>query len=213
MPSPLGVRVPGKMSSGHFPVRTGRLGPWKVPPQGAEEVPGRSTVNGGLPSKPELRRAPTTRSRCLVQWFAPANRRDEGVPHRPFGPPPHCGGEALGTTSNAVQNRPHIVFLAMTREETESDDVIARRPSGRRGNPELVYLTVVSFSVDEDLFRLGFADPPPMGLTGPSSLENVHWTFSRALGPPEGKASTRLRECVVPSFPNSSFLIPNFSFP
>ena len=39
-----------------------------------------------------------------------------------------------------------------------------------------------------DLFRLGFADPPPMGLTGPSSLENVHWTFSRALGPPEGKA-------------------------
>ena len=148
-------------------------------------------IFGGLPSKPELRRAPTTRSRCLVQWFAPANRRDEGVPHRPFGPPPHCGGEALGTTSNAVQNRPHIVFLAMTREEPESNDVIARRPSGRRGNPELVYLTVVSFSVDEDLFRLGFADPPS----------------------PEGKASTRLRECVVPSFPNSSFLISNSSFP
>ena len=97
---------------------------------------------------------------ALSKWFAPANRRDEGVPHRPFGPPPHCGGEALETTSNAVQNRPHIVFLAMIREETESDDVIARRPSGRRGNPELVYLTVVSFSVDEDLFRLGFADPP-----------------------------------------------------
>ena len=27
-----------------------------------------------------------------------------------------------------------------------------------------------------------------MGLTGPSSLENVHRTFSRALGPPKGKA-------------------------
>ena len=27
-----------------------------------------------------------------------------------------------------------------------------------------------------------------MGLTGPSSLENVHWTFSQAFGPPKGKA-------------------------
>ena len=30
LPSPLGVRAPGKMSGGHFPVRTGRLGPWEV---------------------------------------------------------------------------------------------------------------------------------------------------------------------------------------
>ena len=30
LPSPLGVRTPGKMSGGHFSVRTGRLGPWEV---------------------------------------------------------------------------------------------------------------------------------------------------------------------------------------
>ncbi len=39
-----------------------------------------------------------------------------------------------------------------------------------------------------DLFRPAYGGPPPMGLTGPSSLENVHRTFSRALGPPKGKA-------------------------
>ena len=33
---------------------------------------------------------------ALSKWFAPANRRDKGVPHRPFGPPPHCDGEAFG---------------------------------------------------------------------------------------------------------------------
>ena len=42
-----------------------------------------------------------------------------------------------------------------------------------------------------DLFRLGFADSPPMGLTGPSSLENVPWTFSRAFGPPKGEGRER----------------------
>ena len=97
---------------------------------------GRGFLAVCLPNQNCGARPPRGRA-ALSKWFAPANRHDEGVPHRPFGPPPHCGGEALGTTSNAVQNRPHVVFLAMTREETESDDVIARRPSGRRGNPFL----------------------------------------------------------------------------
>ena len=30
-----------------------------------------------------------------------------GCPTTASGPPPHCGGEAFGTTSNEVQNRPH----------------------------------------------------------------------------------------------------------
>ena len=52
-----------------------------------------------------------------------------------------------------------------------------------------------------DLFRLGFADPPPMGLTGPSSLENVHWTFSRAFGPPKGKAEGERRAIEIKPSP------------
>ena len=79
LPSPLGVRAPGKMSGGHFPVRTGRLGPWEVDrrrragrgrfrclmlvgpclplwgrwQRGAltKEVPGRSPLKGGLSAR------------------------------------------------------------------------------------------------------------------------------------------------------------------
>ena len=50
-----------------FSSEDGPVRPMEGAPQGAEEVPGRSPVNGGLPYKPELRRAPTSRSRCLVQ--------------------------------------------------------------------------------------------------------------------------------------------------
>ena len=55
-PSPLGVRTPGKMSSGHFPVRTGRLGPWEGAPKGRKRsspVPiGNGHMSGtGLPRR------------------------------------------------------------------------------------------------------------------------------------------------------------------
>ena len=62
-----------------------------------------------------------------------------------------------------------------------------------------------------DLFRPRCARPPPMGLTGPSSLENVHWTFSRAFGPPKGEgfggrriAAPTSRFPLVPRAPNAS---------
>ena len=51
--------------------------------------------------------------------------------------------------------------------------------------PRAFIATEAQTGTDGDLFRPFGA--PPMGLTGPSSPENVHWTFSRAFGPPKGE--------------------------
>ena len=66
-----------------------------------------------------------------------------------------------------------------------------------------------------DLIRPAYSGPPPMGLTGPSSLENVHWTFSRAFGPPKGKAMPTITLYSIveaqmrrPPFPDSIYAVP-----
>ena len=74
---------------------------------------------------------------------------------------------------------------------------VSLRGAKRRGNPSPRHLTV-AYRAGGDLFRLGFADPPPMGLTGPSSLENVHWTFSQAFGPPKGEGFAVLTAIPTP---------------
>ena len=58
-----------------------------------------------------------------------------------------------------------------------------------------------------------------MGLTGPSSLENVHWTFSQAFGPPKGEGYTAPNAyCLMPNAysllptPYSLLPDPHFSF-
>ena len=52
-----------------------------------------------------------------------------------------------------------------------------------------------------------------MGLTGPSSLENVHWTFSRAFGPPKGEGYTApTRSYSLLPIPYSLLPDPHFSF-